>query len=120
MKSNINSILDLIDKCETITLHIINSDIDLEAALNRLDNRGRLINIIQHRINHMLDQEAQGKVIIPEQSRTAIQHKFSKIYLHDDNLIKKLELMKNSLKKKIAKSYKNKENFKGYNPKQVR
>ncbi len=115
---NINQLIDLVQKATIMTENILKGefDHDLNILILTLDNRDRLISVLNHHFNKMFS----SGMIIPEQSKQELSKKLACLDALDARLVDKLDQAKKSFKKSIAKSYKNKENFKGYNPNNVR
>jgi hypothetical protein len=83
------------------------------AALNILENRSRVINIVFH-----LDEKIQVETQTPpidEQKEKLVVDLISAINSFDDIIQEYLVKEKLITQNEIAKTHKNKENFKGYN-----
>lgn len=83
------------------------------AALNILENRSRVINIIFH-LDEKLQLENQNTPI-DEQRENLVLGLIQAINTFDDKIQEYLLKEKLITQNEIAKTHKNKENFKGYN-----
>jgi hypothetical protein len=86
----------------------------IDDAMIELNNRERLINIIQKQYAN-LKLEKVNQYNIDETNKL-----LNLISKEDDLIVKKLEEIKMSTNHEIAKLFKTKENFKGYNLKNLR
>lgn len=83
------------------------------AALNILENRSRVINIVFH-LDEKIQVETQNPPI-DEQKEKLVVDLISAINSFDDIIQEYLVKEKLITQNEIAKTHKNKENFKGYN-----
>lgn len=101
---------ELVIKAYDITLECLectNSE-NVELTLKKLDERERIINAITHLSK---DPEVQNHSEFTNQVYQVI----NKIHEEDQKILEKLASLKSKLHFEIAKVFKTKENFKGYN-----
>ena len=114
---NLLKFIDLLHSVNQVTQHILNyleAD-NLDQAIFELDNRDRLINIVNNQ-SLTLKVEAGANPYNLEE----IDSLLKLIQKGDEMIISQLDNLKSSTNKEIAKVFKTKESFKGYNLRDLR
>lgn len=101
---------DLVIKAYDITLDCLEytNNEEVELTLKKLDERERIINAIT-----MLSEDQQVRE--NTEFTTQVNQVINKIHEQDQKILEKLASLKGKLHFEIAKVFKTKENFKGYN-----
>lgn len=87
---------------------------EIEKLNLTLDNRERILNIIES-LSEQMSLYAKDKSNNLEEFNNQVNQVIAKICKMDDIIAECLEAEKNKTQIEIAKTHKNKENFKGYN-----
>lgn len=88
---------------------------DIDAALSILENRSRVINIIFHLDENLQLEQKEAPIEKIEQINRLVVDMIGSINNYDEKIQEYLVREKLITQNEIAKTHKNKENFKGYN-----
>lgn len=117
MKNNHVLLTDLIEKTLTLSAQCVQSidRNDFESLTPLIEKRDKLISIIQT-INERLEVEQKANLDMNDvEFNNQANQLIAKIQEMDDYILARLDEEKNKTQIEIAKAFKNKENFKGYN-----
>lgn len=117
MNNNHTLLTDLIEKTLTLSVQCVQyvDKHDFESLFPLIEKRDKLISIIQT-INERLEVEQKANLNMNDvEFNNQVNQLIAKIQEMDDYILLKLDEEKNKTQIEIAKAFKNKENFKGYN-----
>ena len=112
-----NSLMEFLEKAyelTTLALKLVQKQ-DIEALNNVLANRERAINIMESLSERLSLHQKNADPKHVEAFNNQVNQVITKIANMDDIIMDCLEHAKSKTQFEIAKTFKNKENFKGYN-----
>ena len=118
MKDTQDQLITFIEKAYELTSLALKAAQEkrFEDVISLLENRERAINITQSLSEKLALHQSNSKdVDLVVQFNNQVNQIIDKVYKMDDIITECLEHEKNKTQFEIAKTYKNKEDFKGYN-----
>ena len=123
MKETQENLIQFLEKAYDLTTQALKSAQagDFDALVNILDNRERAINIVQSLSENLaLHQKNSEEQELVKQFNSQVNLIIEKIHSMDEIIQTCLEHERDKTQFEIAKTFKNKENFKGYNLNKIR